>query len=146
MAKWLLFFFKAKGAEGNKETKTVLPVLVVSYQQQSHHSRSPTHTFDSQLAAQPQKGQKQRGQLVFSQLICQSGPQTSDHITVNLPDKSRRRGGGAARTCSPITLTSPWAKWPGPCEFFAQDPGSPSDGGRVACHSSRADVTWSLRC
>lgn len=91
------FIFKAEGVEGNNERETVLPVLVVSYQQHSHHSHSPTHTFDSQLAAQPQKGQKQRGQLVFSQLICQSGPQTSDHITVNLPDKSGRRGWGSSQ-------------------------------------------------
>lgn len=107
-------------------------------------SLTHTHTFDSQLAAQPQKGQKQRGQLVFSQLICQSGPQTSDHITVNLPDTSRQRGGEAARTYSPVTLTSPWAKNSDGPGHFAQDPGSSSDGGRVVCHSSRADVTWSL--
>lgn len=53
----------------------------------------PRARFDSQLAAQPRKGQKQRGQLVFSQLICQSGLQTSERITVILPDRSGRRGG-----------------------------------------------------
>lgn len=130
-------FFKARDTKGNKARKTVLNLFIVSYQQQLRH------TFDGQLAAKPQKGQKQRGQLVFSQLICQSGPQTSDHITVNLPDTSRQRGGEASRTYSPITLTSPWAKnSDGPCHF-AQDPGSSRDGGRVVCHSSRADVTWS---
>lgn len=124
-----LGFCKAKRAKGNTDKKTVLPALVVSYQQQSHHGLSPTHIFDSQVAAQPQKSQKQRGQLVFSQLICQSGPQPSDHITVNLRDKSRQSGGGAARTYSPITLTSPWAKNSDGPGHFAADPGSHSSEG-----------------
>lgn len=46
----------------------------------------------------------------------------------------------------PITLTSLWAKNSDGPGHFAQDPGSASDGGRARCHSSRADVTWSLRC
>lgn len=114
---------------------------------------APRARFDSQLAAQPRKGQKQRGQLVFSQLICQSGPQTSERITVILPDRSGRRGdeGAAAQPRlvaphPPITLTSLWAKNSDGPGHFAQDHGSASDGGRARCHSSRADVTWSLRC
>lgn len=107
-----------------------------------------THTFDSQLAARPQKGQKQRGQLVFSQLICQSGPQTSDRVTVSPHDESRqrRRWGGGAAARSPVSLTSPRAgnsDGPGLC---ALEPGSGGDGGRVSCHSSGADVTRWLRC
>lgn len=110
-----------------REEKNFLPGLALTSKTVTPQSLS--HTFDSQLAAQLQKGQKQRGQLVFSQLICQSGPQTSDHITVNLCDKSWQRGEGAASAYSHITLTSPWAKNSDGPGRFAQDHGSPSFGG-----------------
>lgn len=88
--------------------------------------------------------------MVFSQLICQSGPQTSEHITVFLPDKSGwREGGGeggrwgAAMACSPSYTHTHAPSHPthpplGKRTQMAQDSSS-------GCHSSRADVTWSLR-
>lgn len=51
------------------------------------------HTFSSQRASRTRKGQNHRGQLVFSQLICQFGPQTSEHVTVDVRDESRQRSG-----------------------------------------------------
>lgn len=104
-----------------------------------------THASDSQLGPDSKRPKAKR-QLVFSQLICQSGPQTSDHITVNVPDKSRHGEWGGGQDSSPITLTSPWAENSDVPDHFAQDPGSPSYEGRASCQSSRNDVTWLLCC
>lgn len=141
---------QSKGRRGQQgEGKcigSVSCIISTATRSQSHIQSLSRTRLTANSQRRLKKGQKQRGQLVFSQLICQSGPQTSDHITVNPPDKSRRGGGGSSQDSSPVTLTSPWAKNSDGPGHFAQDPGSPSDGGRVACHSSRPDVTWPLRC
>lgn len=98
------------------------------------------------------KGQKQGGQLVFSQLICQSGPQTSEHITVFLPDKSGWRGGrgrGGRWGCCHGLWLLPYTR-----AHTHSHPSHPPLGKRTqmaqdsssGCHSSRVDVTRSLRC
>ena len=147
------FYSKAEGTEGNKEGKIVLSVLVVSYQQQhtaSHTmvalslslslSHTHTHTFDSQIAARTPKGQKQSGQLVFSQLICQSGPQTSAHVTVNLPDKSRQRGGGAARTVAPSHSPPPGQRTQMARATSPKTPVLPAMG--AVCPATHPELMW----
>lgn len=59
----------------------------------AHGGGGPTHTFHSQLAARPQKGQKRRGRLVFSQLIRRSGPRTAS-LSVPIMRAGRDEGGG----------------------------------------------------
>lgn len=106
----LFFFpsvtFRAKAAEGSERAKSNPSRQRQLYHISNTHTPAAARSARARLTANSQrglrKGQKQRGQLVFSQLICQSGPQTSEHITVFVPDKSGWRGGegrGGRRGC-----------------------------------------------
>lgn len=98
----LFFFFyfsnfQSKGCRGQLKSESNPSRQRELYHISNSHTPAAARSARACLTANSQrglrKGQKQRGQLVFSQLICQSGPQTSEHITVFLPDKSRWRGG-----------------------------------------------------
>lgn len=154
----LLFFltFLAKGAEGSTERGAVLPARLVSYQRQSHHGRSAAHvlTANSQRSLEKAKSKEGSWSLASSSasLALRLQSASLSFCLIGADGEEGRGGCCAATTCSPPPLTLPSHSPPSGQRTqmaqatFAQDPGSASDGGRARCHSSRADVTWSLRC
>jgi len=98
------------------------------------------------MDSKTKRGQKQRGQLVFRSSAGRALRLQTASPSICLIKADTGERGGAAGTVAPSHSPPPGQRAQMAQALFAQDPGSPSDGGLVARHSPRADVTWPLRC